>query len=88
MIHTFSGNTLDRGDAIRRDQQLVDAAANHQDSLFLGFCNLDVLVHDNEGVSLGWLSQSDMANVSNRGVHAHHDETKNAGIGRDHKVRR
>ncbi len=64
MIHTFSGNTLDRGDAIRRDQQLVDAAANHQDNLFLGFCNLDVLVHDSEGVSLGWLSQSDMANVS------------------------
>ncbi|MEH6556879.1 MAG: NAD(+) diphosphatase [Oceanicoccus sp.] len=64
MIHTFSGNNLDRGDAIRRDQQLVDAAASHPDSLFLGFYNLDVLVHDDDGVRLGWLSQRDISGLS------------------------
>lgn len=63
MIHTFAGNTLDRGDAVRRDQQLIDAAANHQDSLFLAFYNLDVLVHDDKGINLGWLSQSDIGNL-------------------------
>lgn len=63
MIHTFSGNPLDRGDAIRRDQQLVEAAVNHPDSLFLGFYNLDILVEDFKGLRLGWLSQNDIANL-------------------------
>lgn len=64
MIHTFAGNTLDRGDAMRRDQPLIDAAVKHKDSLFLPFYNLDVLVKDDQGLHLGWLKQTDIASLA------------------------
>lgn len=63
MIHTFSGNKLDRADALRRDEFKIEAAAKSSDSLFLPFSNLNVLLHNNNGPQLGWLTQSDIAKL-------------------------
>ena len=63
--HTFSGNPLDRADAMRRDEAGIAAAANHQDSRYLLLWNLNVLtIADPAGPSLGWLTQGDIAQLN------------------------
>ncbi|WP_246048215.1 hypothetical protein [Hankyongella ginsenosidimutans] len=48
----FTGNTLNRGEALRRDEAALAALAQHAASRLLPFVELDPLVHDNE---LGWV---------------------------------
>lgn len=63
--HTFSGNPLDRADAMRRDEAAIAAAANHPDSRYLLLWNLNVLtIADPAGPSLGWLRQADIARLN------------------------
>ncbi len=60
MVHTFSGNPLDRADAQRRDAAwLADAEANFA-SRFLPFSELKVLLR---GHALGWISKAEVEQV-------------------------
>jgi len=61
--HIFSGNPLDRADALRRDEPALTAAAADPASLYLPFWNLNVLTQRPEASDtpmLGWLSQPDI----------------------------
>jgi NAD+ diphosphatase len=63
-IHTFSGNPLDRADALRRDEAAVTNAADDPSSRYLLLWNLNVLVTDHEsGLVLGWLEQREAARL-------------------------
>ena len=53
LIHTFSGNPLDRADAERRDPAWLAAAQRSFSSRFLPFADLNVLLNGN---ALGWVS--------------------------------
>jgi NAD+ diphosphatase len=62
--HTFSGNPLDRADAMRRDEARLSEAANRPDSRYLLLWNLNVLtLADPAGPALGWLNQSDITRL-------------------------
>jgi NAD+ diphosphatase len=61
--HIFAGNPFDRGDAQRRDPVWLDAAERNPSSRFLPFARLNVLVHDTDGLRLGWLSRGDVARL-------------------------
>ena len=54
--HTFAANPLDRGEAERRDEEWIEAQAQDPKSQFLPFSNLNVLLGDDPGPTLGWLS--------------------------------
>ncbi len=54
--HTFAANPLDRGEAERRDEDWIQAQARDSQSQFLPFSNLNVLLGDDPGPTLGWLS--------------------------------
>ena len=54
--HTFAANPLDRGEAERRDEDWIEAQAQDRKSQFLPFSNLNVLLGDDPGPTLGWLS--------------------------------
>ena len=54
--HTFAANPLDRGEAERRDEQWIAGQAENSASQFLPFSNLNVLLGDDPGPTLGWLS--------------------------------
>ena len=54
--HTFAANPLDRGEAERRDEDWIEAQAKDPKSQFLPFSNLNVLLGDDPGPTLGWLS--------------------------------
>ena len=54
--HTFAANPLDRGEAERRDEDWIEAQAQDSRSQFLPFSNLNVLLGDDPGPTLGWLS--------------------------------
>jgi len=65
--HTFSGNPLDRADAMRRDEAALAAAASREDSRYLLLWNLNVLTvgsgstsAEASGPALGWLEQRDV----------------------------
>ena len=60
LIHTFSGNPLDRGDAQRRDPEWLAAATAHPDSRYLPFSKLNVLLEGDEP-ALGWINTPDIA---------------------------
>jgi NAD+ diphosphatase len=68
-IHTFSGNPMDRADALRRDEAAIKEASVSADSRYLPFWNLNVLI---EGVllegadasALGWLEQPEVARLA------------------------
>ncbi len=63
--HTFSGNPLDRADAMRRDEAAIRAAANDPGSRYLLLWNLNVLTrNDPAGPRLGWLNQADVARLN------------------------
>ncbi len=69
LIHTFAGNSLDRADVMRRDEEQIQAAANHHTSRYLAMCNLNVLVNPapletaatDPALQLHWLSQDQIA---------------------------
>ena len=54
--HVFAANPLDRGEAERRDEDWIEAQARDSQSQFLPFSNLNVLLGDDPGPTLGWLS--------------------------------
>ncbi|MGE0621716.1 MAG: NAD(+) diphosphatase [Pseudomonadales bacterium] len=59
--HIFSGNTLDRADALRRDETAVADAAAAAESRYLLLWNLNVLViEDAEAPAVGWLTAADV----------------------------
>ena len=51
-VHTFAGNPLDRGEAIRRDESAVTELLHAPDSVFLPFHRLNVLLEDPQ--TLAW----------------------------------
>lgn len=56
--HTFSGNRLDRADALRRDPEALAALADSQTSLYLPFNKLQVAVVDGQPLQLGWIPRA------------------------------
>jgi NAD+ diphosphatase len=56
--HTFAGNPLDRGEALRRDEASIDALAKSAEAVYLPFSRLRVLTH-NPG-ELGWTARADL----------------------------
>ena len=59
--HTFSGNPLNRADAMRRNEAGVAEAAGHPSSRYLLLWNLNVLtIADPAGPQLGWLQQGEV----------------------------
>jgi NAD+ diphosphatase len=63
--HTFSGNPLDRADAMRRNDAIVAEAAARPESRYLLLWNLNVLtIADPAGPQLGWLTQADIARLN------------------------
>ena len=71
IVHTFAGNPLDRGDALRRDPDWLAAAARHPDSGYLPMWRLNVLIEDGEEGGgrhgdthgLGWLPPARIAGL-------------------------
>jgi len=59
MIHTFAGNPLDRGEAIRRDESEIAALKAHPESRFLVFANLHVGITEHQ--TLNWQSASSLS---------------------------
>ena len=62
LIHTFSGNPLDRADAKRRDADWLAAAERSFSSRFLPFADLNVLL---KGNALGWVSAVEVEAAAN-----------------------
>jgi len=62
-IHTFAGNPFDRADAERRDAPWLAAAARAPSTRYLPLWQLNVLVHDADGLRLGWLTSADVARL-------------------------
>ena len=62
LIHTFSGNPLDRADVERRDADWLAAAERSFSSRFLPFADLKVLLN---GHALGWVSAMEIEAAGN-----------------------
>jgi NAD+ diphosphatase len=62
-IHTFAGNPFDRADAARRDAEWLASAVRASTTRYLPLWQLNVLVHDADGLRLGWLSSADVARL-------------------------
>ena len=65
-VHTFAGNPFDRGDARRRDPLWLEAAVRDASSRFLPLAHLNVLVVEQDGLHLGWLSRADVKRLDVR----------------------
>jgi NAD+ diphosphatase len=64
MIHTFSGNPIDRADAIRRNEDDIDSLLNKSNSVFLLFKDLKVLIAtSNQTTELKWLPSIQLSNI-------------------------
>lgn len=62
--HTFSGNPLDRADAMRRDETVLADAAAAPESRYLLLWNLNVLtIANGDAPVLGWLRQADITRL-------------------------
>ncbi len=57
-VHTFAGNPLDRGEALRRDEAAIAALAADSTSEFLPFHRLNVLLRDEQ--TLAWHKRSEL----------------------------
>ena len=57
--HVFAGNTLDRGERERRDEQWIIDKANDPVSVFLPMADLKILITEGPDHSLVWLSLED-----------------------------
>lgn len=56
--HVFSGNRLDRADALRRDPEQLAALADAASTVYLPFNQLQVAVIDGQPLQLGWISRA------------------------------
>lgn len=61
--HVFTGNPLDRADALRRDPEQIAAAEQNPDGVYLTFLNLEVALADTEPPALQWLSRSTVSEL-------------------------
>lgn len=61
--HTFAGNPLDRGEALRRDEESINALAQNPDAVYLPFNRLKVFTADDGNLS--WVARSDLPATSN-----------------------
>ncbi len=66
IVHTFAGNPLDRGDALRRDPDWLAAATQDPDTRYLPMWRLNVLIEDGDGDQLGWLPPARISGVDVR----------------------
>jgi len=57
-VHTFAGNPLDRGEALRRDEHSLAQLLRAEDSVFLPFHRLNVMLEDHQ--TLAWRSFSNL----------------------------
>lgn len=64
--HTFAGNPLDRGEALRRDEASIVALAQHADARYLPFNRLRVLT-DADG-ALTWLPREQLPATANEPI--------------------
>ena len=62
LVHTFAGNPLDRGEAIRRDEQAIDALIAHPNSRFLPFHRLKVGTSSED--RLRWLNRDELEGLA------------------------
>jgi len=58
--HVYSGNPVDRGETVRRDDQWLADKAKDSTSKFLPLRDLNILVTDNGQDGLGWLGTADL----------------------------
>ena len=58
--HVYSGNPVDRGETVRRDDEWLADKAKDSTSKFLPLRDLNVLVTDNGQDGLGWMGVSDL----------------------------
>ena len=64
LVHTFAGNPLNRGHALRRDAAWLDAAARAPATRYLPLHQLNVLVDAlGSGPHLGWLKYHDIGRL-------------------------
>jgi NAD+ diphosphatase len=60
LTHVYSGNPVDRGETVRRDDEWLADKAKDSTSKFLPLRDLNVLVTDNGQDGLGWMGVSDL----------------------------
>ena len=60
LVHTFSGNPLDRGEAERRDPSWLRDAGQDARSRFLPYWKLRVLVREGSDLQLAWLNRDEL----------------------------
>ena len=58
--HVYSGNPLDRGDRVRRDEKWISDRTEDQKSKFLPMWDLNVLIFEGSQPGLGWLGMEDL----------------------------
>ena len=58
--HVYSGNPVDRGETVRRDDEWLDGKAKDSTSKFLPLRDLNVLVTDKGEGGLGWVGVADL----------------------------
>jgi len=71
-VHTFAGNPLDRGEALRRDEETIAQLLNAPDSEFLAFHKLNVRLADPQ--NLAWLKRPDLPSVGETIFLGMHDQ--------------
>ena len=65
--HIYSGNPIDRGETVRRDDEWIADKSKDPTSKFLPLRDLNILVSEGADGGLGWLGVSDMTRL---GVHS------------------
>ena len=63
IVHTFAGNPLDRGDALRRDPAWLEAAARDPEARYLAMWRLNALIEAGDAHRLGWLPPERIATL-------------------------
>ena len=61
--HVYSGNPVDRGEIVRRDDKWITDKSKDSTSKFLPLLNLNILVSKSADDGLGWLGASDLARL-------------------------
>ena len=61
--HVYSGNPVDRGEIVRRDDKWITDKSKDSTSKFLPLLNLNILVSEGADDGLGWLGASDLARL-------------------------
>ena len=63
IIHTFSGNNLDRGDSIIYDEKKLEKLFESSKVKILPFYELNPLIENSETPQLGWLTKEEFSNL-------------------------